>query len=193
MPITLHTDFDAKYKLANVAPATQAGAPNPEGVDFAKFIADYEAEYLTDVLGYKMAKDFAAAMAIATPPTGVWAALYSGAEFTDKHGRLNKWPGFRNTVDLNPIAMYVYCKWQKERQSYSSGSGERVVLTENSQPITVRGKVVRAWNDMVAMNWILDDFLTQNIADYLDYKGVYGDMVSYGNLKYFQPINIFNI
>lgn len=187
MSITLHTDFTAKYKLPNTSPSDK------EGEDLAVFIADYEREYLTEVLGYKMAKDFAAAMAIATPPTGVWAALYSGAEFTDKYGRLNKWPGFKNTLDLNPIAMYIYYKWQKERQTYSSGSGERVVLTENSEQVTVRGKLVRAWNDMVSMNYILDDFLTQNETNYPDYPGIYGNMVSYGNQKFFKTINLFNV
>ncbi len=188
MAFTEYTDFTAKYKLPNTVPS------DPEGADLAVFIADYENEYLTELLGYKTAKDFLADFTPpAVPATAKWLALYSGAEFTDKYGRLNKWPGLKNSEGLSPVMMYIYCKWQMDRQTYTSGSGERVVLTENSIPVSVRGKVVKAWNDMVDMNFILDDFLTQNKADYPDYPGIYGDLINYGNIKFFKPINIFNV
>lgn len=186
MSIVLHTNFNAKYKLANTAPT------DPEGADLAIFITDYEKAYLTDMLGYKLAKDFIAAVeAVTTDP--IWVALWKGSEFTDKYGRLNKWPGFFNTEDLSPIVPFIFCKWQASRQTYSSGSGERVVLTENSEPTGVTHKIVKAWNDMVDLNYILDDFLTQNKTDYPDYPGIYGDMVNYGNLKYFKSINSFGV
>lgn len=186
MPITLYTDFDAKYKIANSVPTDKVGA------ELAIFIADYEREYLSEVLGYKMAKEFTDAIA-SNPGSGKWFELWKGVEFTDKFGRLNLWPGFRNDLDLNPIAMYIFYKWNVNRQTYSSDSGEKVVLTENSEQVTVRGKLVKAWNDMVKMNFVLDDFLTQKKGVYGDYPGIYGDLVSYGNLKYFKQINTFSV
>lgn len=191
MPLTAYTNFNAKYKLANTAPS------DPEGAELAIFIADYEAKYLTDMLGYKLAQDLITAIGedggFVGPVDQKWLALKVGAEFTDKHGRLNKWPGFMNTQDLSPIVPFIFREWQISRQTYSSGSGEKVVLTENSEPTGVTNKIVKAWNDMVELNLILDDFLTQNKADYPDYPGVYGVLGEYGNIKYFKRINAFGV
>lgn len=188
MPITLHTNFNAKYKIANNAPS------DTEGAELAIFIANGEKEYLTDVLGYEMAKEFIQNIeGNIDEVTPAFLKLWKGTEFIDKHGRLNKWPGFLNTEDLSPIVPFIYRKWQISRQTYSSGSGERVVLTENSEPTGVTNKIVSAWNDMVALNLILDDFLTVNKEAYPKYPGIYGKLGEYGNIKYFKRLNAFGV
>lgn len=45
---------------------------------------------------------------------------------------------------------------------------------------------------MVDLNFILDDFLTQNSSDYPDYIGIYGTQ-AYGNRKFFTKTNILGI
>lgn len=200
--IILYTDFVGKISLPNT------DANEPEGEALESFITDNEATYLTEVLGYKMAKDFLTAIA-ANPASGIWFKLWKGAEFTDKHGRLNKWPGFRNAVQKLSIANYIYVKWLTDQEDYSTGVGHKKAKSENAVDASPIRKMCKAWNEMVDLNFILDDFLTQNAADYPDYEGIYGthrgwlwfnncfvrtsDTSTYGNAQFFIKRNILGL
>jgi hypothetical protein len=199
--IILYTDFVGKINLPNTLPGKS------EGDALASFITDNEATYLTEVLGYTMAAAFIAAIGTTPAPTsGVWYDLWKGADFTDKHGRANHWPGFRNAVQKLAIANYIYVKWLEDRQDYATGVGQKKAKSENAEDASPTRKICRAWNEMVDLNYILDDFLTQNAADYPDYIGITGPVLSgyfdtiywnsltdYGNRIFYTKRNIFGL
>ncbi len=192
MSIIVYTDFVGQISIPNSAPS------NTEGANLALFIAKYEAKYLTDVLGYKMAKDFVTAIALA-PTSGVWFDLWKGAEFTDTLGRLNKWCGFRNADSLLAIANYIYVQYIEQTQTNTTGLGEKATATTNAVPATPIWKVCQAWNDMVDLNRVLNDFLTVNADDYPDYVGFTSPLnltAGYGtndNFQYFKKRNLLGI
>lgn len=196
--IILYTDFVGKIKLPNTDPTTDA-----EGSDLLTFITDNEETFLTEILGYAMAK--VAIPAFAVPPTtGIWYDLLYGAEFTDKHGRLNKWCGFRNTVQKLSIANYIYCKYIESFQNGRLTSmGFKKAKTENAFDASPISEICKAWNEMVDLNFIMDDFLVQNASSYPDYIGrstpypyhwrVSNQNFDYGNSIYYTKRNILGL
>jgi len=188
----LYTDFVGQISIPNSAPS------DTEGANLALFIAKYEAKFLTDVLGYKMAQDFTTAIAL-NPTSGVWFDLWKGAEFTDTYGRLNKWCGFRNNDSLLSIANYIYVQYIEQTQTSTTGLGEKRTETTNAVAATPIWKICQAWNDMVDLNRVLNDFLVVNQADYPDYVGFNSPLnltAGYGtndNYQYFKKRNILSI
>lgn len=183
--IVTYEFFTGKFLLPNSAPTL------PEGVELQAFIETYEANYLGEVLGYELAKLVVAAI---TPPlatSGVIYDLINGKEFTDRYGRANKWPGLADR-QLSPIAAFVYCQMLENRRTQTTGVGEKQATAENMATAFDTQKFVTAWNGMVDMNLVLDDFLTQNATDYPTYIGIYGS-VSYGNRKFFTKTNLLGI
>jgi len=182
MNFTDYTYFVGSINLPNTAPSLS------EGAELVLFIDKYESKYLTDILGYKMAKDFISNMLVVSPPTsGIWFDLLNGKEFTDSNGNLNKWQGF-NTIGFNPIANYVYCELLEARETQTTGVGGQKSKINNSVQTSSRQKVVSAWNDMVELNCILYDFLIVNATLYPDFIGL-TDV----NMDLFRKRNIFCI
>jgi hypothetical protein len=104
------------------------------------------------------------------------------------------------------IANYIYVKWLEDRQDYATGVGQKKAKSENAEDASPTRKICRAWNEMVDLNFILDDFLTQNAADYPDYIGITGPVLSgyfdtlywnsltdYGNRIFYTKRNIFGL
>lgn len=149
-----------------------------EGQYYIAQTALHEPQYLSDILGYKMAKDFQAAIA-SNPTSGVWYDLWKGAEFTDSRGLLNKWEGFANTALKSPIAYYVFYQILVNIQTQTSGVGVISLSPENANPASMTRKLATAWNEMVRLNWILHEFIDANETDYPDYIGL-----TYGPVKY---------
>lgn len=192
MSIIVYTDFVGQLSIPNSAPTLT------EGANLALFITKYEGKYLTDVLGYKMAQNFTTAIAL-NPTSGIWFDLWKGAEFTDTYGRLNKWVGFRNTDKLLSIANYIYVNYIEQTQTNTTGLGEKATATTNAVPATPIWKLCDAWNEMVDLNRILNDFLVVNQADYPDYVGFTSPLnltAGYGtndNYMYFKKRNLLSI
>lgn len=142
----------------------------PEGQFYISQTALHEPQYLSDILGYKMAKDFQSAIA-SNPTSGIWYKLWKGAEFTDSRGLLNKWEGFANSAYSSPIAYYVFYQILIGIQSQTSGVGVINLAPENANLASMTRKLSNAWNEMVRLNWILHEFLDDNENDYPDYIG----------------------
>ena len=184
--LTTYTQFVGDINVPNSAPSFN------EGANLATMINTYEQEYLTEVLGYEMFKDFDAAYNIVTPPvSGIWFDLANGAEFTDTYDRLNKWQGFK-TAPFNPIAYYVYYRLLASNHVLITGNGAVISKSENSIPVSPNLKMVRAWNKMVDYTIILDAFITANIADYPDYTG-YVNGYQLGNSNFFRYQNLLGL
>jgi hypothetical protein len=156
----------------NILPNTDDS--KSEGQYYIEMTAIHEDNYLVDFLGYKMAKDLTAAIA-SNPTSGIWYKIWKGAEFIDSNGLLNKWRGLANSEKESPIANYVFTKILTGLKSHNSGVGVIRQLPENATPVSIVKTSVRAWNRMVELNRILDDFIYQNKADYPDYAGFTGN------------------
>ena len=166
--ITTYADFVGSINLPNVSSST----PEGEALDLA--IAQYEQEYLSKMFGYELAKEIQLALVPPASTSGVIYDLINGKEFTDKLDRPNKWIGFR-VIGQNAIANYIYCKFKNTNRTITAGIGEVKPNNENMSMAIDTAKVSDAWNAMVELNYILDDFLNKNIADYPTYNTNYVD------------------
>jgi hypothetical protein len=178
--ITTYADFVGSINLPNVTPST------PEGDALALAISQYEQEYLSKMLGFALAKLVGEALSPPAATSGVIYDLINGKDYTDKLDRPNRWVGFR-VVGQNAIANYIYCKFKNTNRTITAGIGEVKPNGENMTMALDSAKVADAWNAMVELNYILDDFLNQNIADYPTYSTDYVD----NNL--FTKTNMFGI
>ena len=134
-----------------------------------RYISIYEPEYLQNVLGYKMSRDFIAGLAVVSPAVvdPKWIDLRDGKEFTDPvTNRLTKWRGFKNTAQLSPIANYIYYMYRKDNVTQTGGIGETITQAENSVVVSPARKMTLAWNQQVAWTKILWNFLFANMTTY---------------------------
>lgn len=163
----------------------------PDAANISLFIDKYEPKFLTAILGYKTAKDLFTDWD-ANAASGKWFNLWNGVEYTDKHGRLNKWPGFLD-VGYSAIAFYIYTRWMKDVQSNTGTTGEVRSVVVGADPVSAADKVSNAWNQMCELLYVLDDYLVQNASDYPDYIGATYWCETYGNKQYYDKINSFGI
>lgn len=183
--ITTISLFVGDINIPNIATG------QPDANAFALFINKYEPQLLSEVLGYTLAKDLLTAFND-DETSGIYFDLWNGAEFTDKHGRANKWPGFL-TIGWSLIANYIFCKWMEETASYNTGNGEKVTNASNATNALVTTRISNAWNNMVKLLLIMDDYLVQNASDYPDYEGRTAWGAEYGNRKYYEKGNCLGI
>jgi hypothetical protein len=183
--ITTHQHFVGDINIPNADP-TKVG----EG-GLTVFINKYEPKLLSECLGYKMYTDMKQAFD-AGAVSGVWFNLFAGAKYTDKYGRANNWPGF-TAVGFNLIANYVYCNWMENSATYTTGGGEKKTKSTNADNTNGVVKMVNAWNQMVELLFVMDDFIVQNAADYPDYIGRQQWCAEYGNENYYEKTNVFGL
>lgn len=161
--LTTYELFVGPINIPNIAPAQD------DNEAFELFITKYEAELLSSVLGYTLAKDLQDGTNVSGVTDVNIAKIIEGADYTDRLGRANRWPGFE-TVGYSAAANYIYCKWLQYIASTTTSVGETKANTSNAVSVGNGFKMASAWNDMVDWLYILDDFLTQNVADYPNYK-----------------------
>jgi hypothetical protein len=203
-----------------------------EGEELKQMIVDLEPKFLTALLGYEFAETFYSILYEGTNPLGdaFLESAYSGyihvteildgGNFIDKLNRKNYWVGFKK-IGSNAIANYVYCNMLAKRMSTSTSLGERAMESENAMIADLKPKYIRAWNEMVEWNWILDNFISywqKTDGDFLEaipVIGVYtpaqtridqkdfsiggfnsrGNSINtdWGELEIFKKINLINI
>jgi len=189
MAITTYLHFVGAISIPNPAPSVVGGA------NLVNLIAKYEAKFLEDVLGYKF---YDLLMANINEGSGIYHDLVVGKAYTDSLNINRYWKGFRE-VGTNPIANYIYCEWQKQNFSQTTSLGERRGKFENMTDNSANSKYKEAWNDMVDMLIVMDDFLTVNKEDYTNYigetfpiDGYYGNYTREpSNVRYFKRVNSF--
>ena len=135
--------------------------------DLNSYIEFKEDEYLINVLGYELNKEFQAGLLEATV-LQKWKDLRDGAEFTYCN-KLYKWTGFVNAIKDSPIAYYTYYYYVRENNQSLQAVGVVFSQTENSNRVSPMLKLVDAWTYMVRKNRLLKMFLEVNEADYSTY------------------------
>lgn len=168
-----------------------------QGEELKNWTTVLEPKFLTEILGYEMYKDFNTHI---NDGSGQWFDFIEGKEFVDKLGRQNTWDGFK-TVGANPIAYFIYYEWVRNNHTTLTSLGTVMGAMENSTLVGPNDKLVNAWNRMVELLWVMDDYLRQNSTLFPNYLGLnnqpFIESVDYrsnvSNNKYFQPINTMSI
>ena len=183
-------------------------APVSELLDL--YIQKYEIEYLVQVLGEALYKDFVTGARVKPMPVK-WERLLYGHEYT-KDNVLHRWDGLiitgkRDSLTLeddsitkteydesvdspkSPIAHYVYYWFMRQQFTATSGIGEVTPQGENSTPSGPGFKMAHAWNQMINYTWSLYAFL-DHFPD--DYSSWYASPTVYYN-RFFKKTNTFGI
>lgn len=163
-----HTYFKGDLNFPDIAP----GKPQNDNLDW--HINIYESEYLTEILGLTLYKEFNGELP--NPSTQKYQHLLGGVSFTQQNGVGNFWCGFKGerigeNYKFSPIANYVYWQRMRQRSVQTVGVGNVIAETENSRVVTPIHKMVRAWNQMVKWNWILHEYMTVNKDSFPTYIG----------------------
>lgn len=163
--------IDSTYffgELSLAYPDTSAANANLQQI-----IDSREAELLQRLLGYEFYKAYLAGIAVTPTPATKWTDIRDGKEYTNQSGVLTKWPGLRFTVGTSKkslIANYVYWYIQIDNYTFTTGSSEKKTdLAINANPDT---KIIRAWNEMVNWNYLLNAFLVDRIEVYPEYESI---------------------
>lgn len=158
------------------------------------FIEKYEEKFLLDAFGYSLYKAFKAGMQD-DPVAQKWTDLIEGVEYTDLSGITRYWRGLISsvsgdiTIEISPIACYVYYWFMRNNHSQTATMGEVKSKNENAVSHNPALKMVRAWNEMSQAIRDLKHFLDAKQSDYPEWK----DHDSWRMLRLFAPINEFNI
>lgn len=134
-----------------------------------RLITEREAIFLQTLMGYELSNKFTTALAIPTLDP-IWLNIKNGVEFTGYNGSKKKWTGFVNTAKNSPIAEYIYYYYLKRNATQTGGVGEVTAQAQNATTASPRHKMSAAWNAMVELNKILDEYLRINYAVYPEYQ-----------------------
>lgn len=114
------------------------------------FIAKYEPEYLTQLLGATLYADFKAGLEEDPIPT--------------------KWQSLKDNISVEQIASFVYFYWVRKNNSFLSGNNIIVKpKTENAENISPIFDQVNVWNEMVDSSFKTVKFIQENNVDYGNY------------------------
>lgn len=157
--------------LSGTQGGTAVAGQTEKATKLARYIAQYEAEYLTLVLGEDIYTEFQAWID-AQDTTAKWVALKA------------KLLTARLT---SPIANYVFCPYWKSVCQPAGAAGTTTAKggMVNVEPYRVQN--IEVWNDMVRQNITLFTWLYENAADYEhdDYVFDYAEwttLTTYDNL-----------
>jgi len=148
---TYFHDLTYVPNLTGTQGGTGVGGMNERIAKLNRYIAQYETDYLSHVLGDDIADEFIAWIN-AQDATPKWVAL---------SGQL------LNTVRLtSPIANYVFCPYWKQACTPASGVGTTTAKSDHVQIESYRDRNIEVWNDMVRQNKVLFTWLLENRATY---------------------------
>lgn len=122
--------------------------------DVTTLIVKYADEVIELLLGKPLYDAYVAGMNEAGPPAK-WTALDNKLYNEDQF--------------LSPAANYVYWYYQRNLATQTTGTGEKLMKTENSVSVGNGPKVKLMWNDMVKQNKKIVEFLKADPASYPEY------------------------
>lgn len=185
--------IDRDYFIGEVNIAQLGQSYVSEHLDL--FITKYQPKYLRSVLGAAFYSLFEDGYNPATDDR--WAKLVKGDDYVDCDGITQHWDGLVDEDSLvSPIANFIYYWYTRDLQSSTTASGEQEEKGSGSTNVGAAIKQSRAWNEMVAMNCKLVDYLLNKKVDgALVYPEYNNDYVSssreHSNL--FTRINAMNL
>lgn len=170
--------IDTDYFVGNINLPNTDSAETQNEIEL--YIKKYESIFLTNLLG-KTLYDLVVANTTSWAPitvTGVYDDLVNGAAFTDSNGDANYFEGINGGnlfvtggFKRSPVANYVYWHIMRDRASNTAGIGEMVTSVENGIRISPAYKMAEAWNEMVDLLLVMNDYLIVNEVDFPSYIG----------------------
>lgn len=118
------------------------------------FIDSYEEEMIILLLGQPLYDAYKAGMLVG-PPEAKWTALDLKLYQTAP-------------IKVSPCANYVYWFYQRSLVTRTTGSGEKLLKSENSTNVGNAPKVKLMWNKMVKLNKSIINWLV-NSGNYTEY------------------------
>lgn len=152
------------------------------------FIDAKEPKFLSLLLGANLYAAYLAGINVVAPavPDAKWVTLQ------------NKLKTVNGSAKQSPIANYIYYWWQRANETASTGTGEKVLASDNAKDASARVKAGRAWNEMAHWNRDIRTFLKDN-ATYPEYTEPNRTWVTYGDdlkrkiynewVELFKPMN----
>jgi hypothetical protein len=135
-----------------------------------RYIDTLEQDFLKDLFGYGLSKLFLAGYS--TP--GIYKDLLDGVEYVNRFGQQDKFKGLvfkdgEGEKKRSMIANFIYYHYLRQETTFTSGSGEKEIATQNAVNASNRMKQTRAWNEMVKWVKELWEFLYVKQQDYPEY------------------------
>ena len=153
-------------------------------LDILYYIDRHEKNILIQLLGYQLYLEFITALS--GTPAQKWIDLRDGDSYIDNNGVQQEYEGINQI-----IANYVFFMIVSNKQNYTTGSGVKRGLTENSEIGDPKYKQVYAWNDMIDRVVFLNGFIEkQNELDSSTYQNYYPTSFSKSGS---QKTNVLNI
>lgn len=147
-------------------------AGGSKAASITSYIAMYEPEYLTKILGSTLY-----ACLVANPTEARMVALIAK---------------LRNATDeISPIANYVYYKYMQQTQQIQTEGGDKETTPAGMGVMANIPLHCAVWNWMVKQSISISDWLVDNIALYPEYNQTDDDDLD--NYELFQYINVVGI
>lgn len=137
-------------------------------------IAKYEPLFLEKLMGADLYAAYIAGIAAAIPDTR-WATLQGKIYVTN----------LTLSVGFSPAANYVYWHFIKNNASLTLVNAEVKAAHENFTSFTQREKLVKAWNEMVRMSELIQEYIIDNLTTYPE--------TDISQIYVFEPINSLGI
>ena len=150
-----------------------------DNIDTQSYIDEHEPIILRKILGYALYIEFVTALA--DTPAQKWLDLRDGVEYTDFNDNLQKYDGIKTI-----ITEYVFNEIVSDKQDYTTDSGVKLGITDNTEKANPRYKQRFAQNDMVDRIAVMDEFINVTNSDTAD---TYADYLP----ETIEKGNIFNI
>ncbi|MBT3206945.1 MAG: hypothetical protein HN347_01210 [Bacteroidetes bacterium] len=158
--------IDGSYFTGSILiPNLTYGAVSPAvyGSDILQAIVQYEADILTQLLGYSLYKLLLADLdGDGNPQTERFTNLIDGAEFTNDYigtDQTLKWNGFRNTAKISLIAYYVFYKYVERNANQMSVVGNTDLKSEDSDKVSPIRKMTDAFYEMRKLYGIIPPYI----------------------------------
>lgn len=135
MIVTIQDFEDKPYDIANL---------DEHEEDFLAFAGKCEREILSNILGPLLFSNLEAGI-VGAPNTWLteWSSLVNGGNFI-ADGVVFKFPGLRAM-----LIPYIWFMWQRENHELVTENGAVQLAQENAVRISIKRKMVRAWNEFV--------------------------------------------
>lgn len=145
------------------------------------FIEKYEPDYCREMLGQELYKQYkdgtelpdGSAFLDESAVAQKWKDLRDGKQYENRSGVIVYFKGLapktNSTTKQSPIANFVFYHILRKNATSTTGSGEAKLQIENATKESSIDKQCFAWNQMVGLNYDLNEFLLSNSEVYPEY------------------------
>lgn len=122
-------------------------------------------------------------------PEQRWLNLRDGISFTDWNGHKRRWVGFDSgaSLPINPVAAYVWFRYQRDRGVNIGAIGANQTQPENASVVAPGHRLTQIWNQLSSDIYTLWEYVNLNADSYPEFKR------RELNARFFNKMNVFGI